>query len=179
MYLQVSTSTMPRYKGIGMPRAKKRKVDTIQAIEFDEMVEPEPPKPFEFEPTPFLEPSHAQRQETRKEEQRKKLQAEASASTTLWKEKCREERAQLRALHVAQRVRVARYARWEKAQKAMLKKSKPGQAGKLWDKMMIEDERVSEIEKSYLWSLVMREVAHVAALEAKVACRDATIRDLR
>lgn len=53
------------------------------------------------------------------------------------------------------------------------------QAGKLWDKMMIEDERVSEIETSYLWSLVMREVAHVAALEAKVACRDATIRDLR
>ena len=100
MYLQVSTSTMPRYKGIGMPRAKKRKVDTTQAIECDEMVEPEPPTPVEFEPTPFLEPSHAQRQETRKEEQRKKLQAEASASTTLWKEKYREERAQLRALRV-------------------------------------------------------------------------------
>ena len=41
-------SPMPSYKGVGMPRAKKRKAEATQAATSDEEAEPEPPKPFRF-----------------------------------------------------------------------------------------------------------------------------------
>ena len=51
--------------------------------------------------------------------------------------------------------------------------------GQLWDKMMIEDERVAEIKADYLIAQVGELAAKISHQDAIIACRDATIRDLR
>ena len=45
-----------------MPRAKKAKVEKAEVVESGEIVEPEPPKPFLFEPPQPAEPISCERQ---------------------------------------------------------------------------------------------------------------------
>ena len=51
--------------------------------------------------------------------------------------------------------------------------------GQLWDKMMLEDERVAEIYQDYLEGHAAELRAKISHQDAIIACRDATIRDLR
>ena len=70
-------ASMPRYKGIGMRRAKKAKVKAAEEVETDDVVEPEPPEPFEFESPEPPNPICTGRLQTRAEEHRMELKLEA------------------------------------------------------------------------------------------------------
>ena len=79
----------------------------------------------------------------------------------------------LKAMHTGQRLRGTK---WEEQQK----RARSGMEHvRLWDKMMLEDERVAGIKIEFLQSLEGELIAKNLAADAKIACRDATIRDLR
>ena len=106
---------MPRYKGIGMRRAKKAKVKAAEEVETDDVVEPEPPEPFEFEspdPEPLI-PISTGRLQTRAEEHRMELKLTAVVSTKIWKRKRRECAKQRRRLRAAIASQVAKCRVWE------------------------------------------------------------------
>ena len=167
---------MPRYKGIGMRRAKKAKVKAAEEVETDDVVEPEPPQPFEFEsPEPPI-PICTGRLQTRAEEHRMELKLTAVVSTKIWKRKRRECAKQRRRLRAAIASQVAKCRVWEEQQK----RASGMEHVRLWDKMMLEDERVAGIKIEYLQSLAGELIAKNLAADAKIACRDATRRrDLR
>ena len=79
-------------------------------------------------------------------------------------------------LRVAQAGRIAKCEVWNKRAKQSIGKQNKGQ---LWDKMMLEDKRVAEIEKEYYLVQVDELVHKNEHTEALLASRDAAICDLR
>ena len=71
--------------------------------------------------------------------------------------------------------RRAEVEKWEEQQK----RASGMEHVRLWDKMMLEDERVAGIKIEFLQSLAGELIAKNLAADAKIACRDATIRELR
>ena len=159
-----------------MRRAKKAKVKAAEEVETDDVVEPEPPEPFEFESPEPPNPICTGRLQTRAEEHRMELKLTAVVSTKIWKRKRREGAKQRRRLRAAIASQVAKCRVWEEQQK----RASGMEHVRLWDKMMfIEDERVAGIKIEFLQSLAGELIAKNLAADAKIACRDATIRDLR
>lgn len=149
--------TMPRAKGLSMRRAKKQRVAAAEAVEVEEFIEPSPPQPFRFEPERPHEPIPPVRTLIRALEKQTDLFTALVAAEVLWKTACDDAKSQLRRLRTAQACKLAKYDVWQKQIKQG--KSKKGQ---LWDKMMVEDERVAEIKEAYL-------LAYATELHAK--CR--------
>ena len=167
--------TMPRAKGLGMRRAKKQKVAAAAAVEVEELIEPSPPQPIRFEPERPQEPTPAARKLSRAEEQQVDLLAACTVAKEMWKTAQNDAKSKLRRLRAAQACKVAKYAVWEKQAKRLGRKNK----GHLWDKMMIEDERVADIKEDYLLAHADELRAKIHHQETIIACKDATIRDLR
>ena len=158
-----------------MPRAKKAKVEKAEVVESGEIVEPEPPKPFLFEPPQPAEPISCERQWSSAKEHQMVLRAIAVDAGKRWKQKVRESARLEKAWKAASLRRNAKYAVWEKQRKE-------GRGKKhldVWEKMDEEDARVAAKQTEWLLGKVKEHLAQNTATEAKLACRDATIRELR
>ena len=113
--VELHSWTMPRSRGVGMPRAKKKKVQAAAAVETDELIEPAPPQPFRFEPERPQEPIAAQRKVRRAEEHQMDLKVECIAACMMWKTARKDASMKLRRWLAAQACKSAKYDLWDRS----------------------------------------------------------------
>ena len=158
-----------------MPRARKRKAEPCESNQIESETAPVPHEPSDKEASCDEVPVSGAAHQSCKDEHRLVLKGVAAGMCKLWKSKVAIAKKAGTKLRVAQAGRIAKYEVWNKRAKQLGKQNKE----QLWDKMMLEDERVAEIEKEYYLALVDELVHKNGHTEALLACRDATIRDLR
>ena len=105
------------------------------------------------------------------------LSAARMAAYQVWKTAQKDAKCKLRRLRAAQACMFAKYDVWEKQITRI--GSNNTCKGQLWDNMMLEDERVAEIKEDYLLAHAAELCAKISHQDTIIACRDATIRDLR
>ena len=169
---------MPRHKGIGMSRPKKRRVEEAEEVEIDQEVEPEPPKPFQFEPCEPPSPLPTGRELTRAEEHMIVLKECAKWATREWKTKVQESKKLHKQWLVACRIAKVKFERWA-GHSAKVVKVSPMKVIQNHHKMTEEELKVAEKQIEWLYSVAVEKIAENIATQCKLECRDATIRSLR
>ena len=130
-----------------MPRAKKAKVEKAEVVESGEIVEPEPPKPFLFEPPQPAEPISCERQWSSAKEHQMVLRAIAVDAGKRWKQKVRESARLEKAWNAAS---LRRNAKSMQCGKSSVKQGRGKEHLDVWEKMDEEDARVAEKQTEWL-----------------------------